>query len=101
MKIKTAEACYSGGGIYIYIGAFTDGSFFLADDEVSVTIVDAMPDFEESFTPEWIASHLVRFCTYDEAVALYPHIVGACIKALHNGADMNAQESDLISRKEN
>ncbi len=59
-QIKTAEAVYTGGGIYIFHGGLEDGTFFLVDDNGCVEILDeSAEDFDVSLYIEWIEKHRV------------------------------------------
>lgn len=58
-KIKFANACYSGGGFYLYNGAFLDGTFFLATDENDITIFDTLPSFDYSM--EFFEAHKIGY----------------------------------------
>lgn len=54
-KIKYSNACYSGSGLYLYHGEFTDRTFFLATDENDITIFDTLPSFDYSM--EFFEAH--------------------------------------------
>ena len=68
-KIISVTPIYTGGGIYIYWGAFSDGTYFIADDDYDLTIVDSDPtlsyvedeDIFEADYSEWQEKHLVRY----------------------------------------
>lgn len=74
MKIKSVEPIYTGGGIYIFLGA-VDDNYFIADSlECDVRIVDEDPrnhtdderfGYEEWASAEWQEEHLVKDLTSD------------------------------------
>lgn len=67
LKIKTATACYTGGGLYIYYGQLENGLFFRAyDDWESICICDSDPEAEEAETLEFYDAHTVRELTGDD-----------------------------------
>ena len=56
--IKTATACYTGGGIYIYYGQLESGLYFRACDEFeTVYICDANTSTEEAEYSEFYEQH--------------------------------------------
>ena len=62
--IKSASACYTGGGIYVYHGELDNGLWFsTCDTWESVLICNACPNFEESGYPEWQNAHMVEELT--------------------------------------
>lgn len=63
MKVTFANACYSGGGIYLYIGALNDGKYFFASDEFGAVYMDVMPDF--NYTMEFFDSHCIGYIEDD------------------------------------
>lgn len=66
MKVKSARADYTGGGIYVFTGELTDGNFFIADCSFSagfygLRIVNNNPEnLEESLEVDWQEKHLVK-----------------------------------------
>lgn len=75
IRFKEVEPCYTGGGIYLYYGALTDGTFFTANSpEFDFTIVDSDPRLTANEDNggmldadywEWIEEHAIRFVDYD------------------------------------
>jgi len=62
-KITKVEFEYTGGGIWLFYGNLSDGTFFLADgDMLDVRIINADPsrNEEECWFAEWQEEHLVR-----------------------------------------
>lgn len=65
-KIKSANATYTGGGIYQYDGQFENGNYFLCftDWEPCMLELDADPgpdgSIEVSGDPQWQEEHTVR-----------------------------------------
>lgn len=59
--IKTANAVYTGGNIWLFFGELDDGTCYLVDDNGSVRITDApWDDFDRTLFDEWQDEHLVR-----------------------------------------
>lgn len=70
--IKTATACYTGGGIYIYYGQLENGLYFQADDECeAINICDADTGNEEAQYLEWQELHTVEELTEDSYRAFW------------------------------
>lgn len=60
-KIKTATACYTGGGIYIYYGQLENGLYFRAGDEEEVIyICNANTSTEEADYLEFYEEHTIE-----------------------------------------
>jgi hypothetical protein len=62
-EIKWANACYTGGGIYVYTGELDDGTFFCTDDvseEDDPMLFDCDPT-DEDITEEFITKHNIGF----------------------------------------
>lgn len=63
MRIRSANAEYTGGGCYLYTGRLWDGMYFMAASEWwgSVLILNADPteDLDQSGYPEWQEKHTV------------------------------------------
>ena len=56
--IKSANAVYTGGGIWVFYGELEDGNFFLTDNDGYVALVDSDPsDFDESLYYDWQEEH--------------------------------------------
>lgn len=67
MEIKTANAQYTGGGIYIYYGLLTNGNYFRACDEWEcIEIVDADPSVEDADYCDWYDHHRITQLIEDE-----------------------------------
>jgi hypothetical protein len=63
-KIKSVEAVYTGGGVYLFYGALTNGAYFLTDDYGCTQILNESPeDFDESLYEEWQNAHLIEELT--------------------------------------
>lgn len=61
LKVVEANACYTGGGIYIYYGKFNNGNYFFGDSEWDcVYECDADPDCEEAGYNEWCDKHCIK-----------------------------------------
>jgi hypothetical protein len=62
--IKTATACYTGGGVYIYYGQLENGLFFhAADTSDFIWISDADTSTEEACYFEYYEKHNVETIT--------------------------------------
>lgn len=58
-EIKTAEATYTGGNIYLYHGELTSGLYFVTNDDGITAILDVPADcIEDSI--EWQRQHIVE-----------------------------------------
>ncbi|MBQ6906222.1 MAG: hypothetical protein IJN75_04300 [Clostridia bacterium] len=56
--IKTATACYTGGGIYIYYGQLASGLYFRTDDESeTIYICNADTSTEQADYSEFYEQH--------------------------------------------
>lgn len=65
-EIKTANACYSGGGIYIYYGQLESGLYFRANEDFeTIYVCDANASVaeEEANWPEFYEQHTVEEIT--------------------------------------
>lgn len=61
MKIKTLEAVYTGGNIWIFWGTLEDGNYFLTSDEGwTVILKDSPENFDESLYEDWQDEHKVK-----------------------------------------
>lgn len=81
LRIKTVKPNYTGGGIYLYTGKLSNGSYFMASDDYfydngyfDVLIVNADPDLavdenqeDIAWFPDWQEEHLVKYLDEDEA----------------------------------
>ncbi len=60
-KIKEAEAIYTGGNIWLFIGSLTDGNYFLVSDDGWALILNADPsNLDESLYDDWQKEHLIE-----------------------------------------
>lgn len=76
--IETANACYTGGGIYVYWGKLDGGLWFRAcDGWDSLWICDADTDIEieETNWPEFYETHTVEDLVGDEFVAFWDEML--------------------------
>jgi hypothetical protein len=99
-KIKTATACYTGGGLYIYYGQLESGLYFSAYDEwESVYICDADTSVEEAQYETFYDQHTVEELTKDNFRsfwnAMLLHIING---GLSHGEWHNYLTSDLEER---
>ena len=70
--IKTANACYTGGGIYIYYGELENGNFFrTCDDWESVEFCDADTSTEEADYYEFYEAHTIESIDGDAYISFW------------------------------
>lgn len=93
MKPITSELIYTGGNIYIGIGATDDGNWYIADhSNDSVRIVNANPSEagEDMWDAEWQEEHLIMDFedeSKDTILFLYKSLV-LCAKQTSIGSDV-------------
>lgn len=68
-KVKSAEASYTGGGWYVFLGEFSDGTYFIADYpywDLRIVNEDPRPTFwgddydtDAGYEP-WQNAHLIK-----------------------------------------
>ena len=81
-KIKTATACYTGGGIYIYYGQLESNLYFRTADELgTVYICNSDTEAEEADYLEFYEEHTTEEITAEEEFktfwnAMLSHILG-------------------------
>lgn len=77
-EIKSANAEYTGGGIYILYGQFEDGSYFMSFPEDNCTeVFDADgSNFDESLYPEWMDEHRIESIVEKENVHFTYSLLG-------------------------
>ena len=98
--IKTATACYTGGGIYIYYGQLESGLYFrTCDDCEMVYICDSNTSTEEAEHSEFYEQHTIEELTGEIFKAFWNQIILHVI----NGKPAfdkwnNYQKSDLDRR---
>ena len=99
-QIKTATACYTGGGIYIYYGQLESGLFFRAWDECeAIYICDTNTGTEEAEHSEFYEQHTIEELTGEAFEVFWNQILSHVI----NGGSAfdkwsNYQKSDLERR---
>lgn len=100
-SIKSATADYTGGGVYIFLGEFTDGTYFIADYpywDLRVVDEDPRPTFWDddaetsSGFPEWQEAHLVRDVDNRTTKAFYADLFDWIMK---NSPDSNYNSGDI------
>lgn len=60
---ESVDTCYTGGGIYVFIGRLTNGNYFMAETgQFDVRLLNEIPDWdnEENWFEEWQLEHLVK-----------------------------------------
>ena len=63
-RVVRADAEYTGGGIYVYIGKLSSGEYFYTADEyegiVWILDIDPAEHFDETQDVEWLEEHSTR-----------------------------------------
>ena len=83
MRIKTATACYSGGGIYIYWGTLENGYYFRACDDWELIWIcdeDTSIENEDASYQEFYDEHTIKEIRGDDFITFWNtmlnHIIG-------------------------
>ena len=99
-KIKTANACYTGGGLYIYYGQLENGLYFQAYDEwETIYICDTETGTEEAQYTEFYEQHTVEELEGEAFKAFWNQIIGHIISGGPLYDDQhNYLKSDLLER---
>lgn len=99
-KIKSATACYTGGGIYIYYGQLTNGLFFRAvDDWEVIYICTKTTDTEEADYEEFYDKYTVDELTGDDFKAFWNAMLRHIInKGKAMGIWLNYSQDELQAR---
>lgn len=100
MVVTFANACYSGGGIYLYLGTLSNGLHFIADDtknDFSICLCDVLPDFENMGESSFFDAHVVECLDSSEPATrkLYNSIIAYIVTNRPNG---NYQTDELLAR---
>ncbi len=66
IDVKSVSAVYTGGNIWCFLGEYTDGVFFLADDDGRIMFFDSDSDIdlgtdEDCFSLEWQQKHEISY----------------------------------------
>lgn len=71
--IVQCDWCNTGGNIYIFIGTFSDGTYFMLDSEFDVRILTEYPDWDndDAWYEDWQLAHLVRDLNTETAGAAF------------------------------
>ena len=79
-EIKTATACYTGGGIYIYYGQLENGLYFRAYDEwEAVYICDSDTSVEEAEYDGFYEQHTTEELTGEAFKAFWNQMLSHVI----------------------
>ena len=99
-RIKSATACYTGGGIYSYYGKLESGYFWKTFDEwESVIICTQDTSTEESDFLEWQERYTVEELTGDDFKAFWNAMIAHILKGgKAYGIWSNYQATDLERR---
>lgn len=100
-KVKSATASYTGGGFYVFLGEFVDGTYFIAEyPEWCVRVVneDPRPTFwgddsetDAGYTP-WQEAHLIEDIDDNDTVAFFNDMF---TWILQNKPDDNYNSGDI------
>ena len=83
-KIKTATACYTGGGIYIYYGQLASGLYFRTTDCWDhISICDSDTESEEADYVEFYEDHAVMALIEEDFKIFF----NAMLSHILNGGD--------------
>ena len=94
--IKNANACYTGGNIYIYYGQLEDGTFFRAcDDWECIEICDADTSTEEADYCEFYEEHTIKSLGGKEYETFWNDML---LWIIHNAPDGNYSAHELEKR---
>ena len=67
--IKTAQAVYTGGNIWLFYGSLQNGNYFLTDDNGWTLILNADPsNLDESTYCEWQDAHIIDELQHEERI---------------------------------
>lgn len=92
-KIVKANACYTGGGIYVFYAEYSDGLFGMTSSEdENIYIVDEYPDIETAWYPEWMEEHMKEIISGKAFSKAYKDLLKWIIK---NEPDGNYQAGEL------
>lgn len=99
-KIKTATACYTGGGIYIYYGQLENGLYFRTwDDCESIYLCDSNTSTEEAEYSEFYEQHTVKELTGEAFKAFWNQMLTHVINGKPSFDKWNNySKSDLENR---
>ena len=101
MKIKSVEPIYTGGNIYVFMGAVDDNFFLASSCDYDVRIIDEDPrnhtseerfGFEEWASAEWQEEHIVKDLEPSEAVEFFLTML---LWIKNNEPDGNYMMSDM------
>ena len=96
MKIKNANACYTGGGIYIYYGQLENGLFFRAcDDWDFIELCNADTSTENADYIEFYEEHSKGTIVGKEYEILWNNMI---LWIMHHAPQGNYNINDLEKR---
>lgn len=96
MIIKNANACYTGGNIYIYYGQLENGLYFRAcDDWESIEICNADTSTEEADYYEFYQEHSVKTLVGDLYEKFWNDMI---LWIIRNSPKGNYSEDELENR---
>lgn len=94
-NVTYANACYSGGGIYIYIGKLKNDMFFIASDENDLSIMDKEPTFD--YDMDFFNAHVVEYIDSD-TIEFTQGFKAILNWILENNPEGNYSRTDLKNR---
>lgn len=97
-KIKTVNACYTGGGIYIYWGTLENGAYFRACDDWDLIWIcddDTSLENDDANFPEFYEEHTIEEIYNNDFIAFWNIMLSRLIESNENG---NYSREELKNR---
>ena len=95
MKIKTLEAVYTGGGIWLFYGELKDGTFYLTDDYgCTIILNESAEDLDKSTYEDWQNEHKIKYLVGEEATAFLKELIERLETNNYSGACLSDSEID-------
>ena len=109
-KVKSAEASYTGGGWYVFLGELSDGTYFIADYPYwDLRIVDEDPrptfwgddyDTDAGYEP-WQSAHLIQDYGGDDTKSFFNDMLNWILKHSPDGNYNSGDIKNLIAKNNN
>ena len=101
-KVVDVSPCAGGGGWYLFWGAFSDGTYFMANYPYwDLRVVDADPrttdngDYYEAEYPDWQEEHLVQDVDNRKTKAFFDEMFNWVLENKPNDDFCNYNSSDM------
>ena len=98
VEIEDVSPCYTGGGIYVFYGALSDGTYFMAEDcGLAVEILDEDPreDLDLSSYVDWQEEHLLLELNVNQLEPFFRSMLDWIIRNEPNDAFCNYCMNDM------